>query len=136
VKFEGIGGVATALQALGLAGLGQRKEARGLLSRVKYPDRLSDPTTTLLGLAGASTHLLLGEGDRAYALLTRVADAEVIAYDRRRGAEAYRAIALLLRANCQRVLGRVAEARIDSAKSLELLRAQQSRLWRVVAVLA
>jgi hypothetical protein len=106
------------------------------LVRIKYPDRFSTPTATLLALAGAATHLLLGEADRACTLLTRVADTETIPYDRRRGAEAYRAIALLLRANCQRVLGRVTEARIDGAKSLELLRRQQSRLRRAVAVLA
>jgi hypothetical protein len=87
-------------------------------------------------LAGAATHLLLGEGSRASALFTRVVEAEVVLGDRRTVMEAFQAIALLLRANCQRVLGRVAEARIDGAKSLELLRGQQSRLWRAVAVLA
>jgi len=135
-RFERFGGVATALHALGLAGLGERMEARRLLSRIMYPDRFFDPATQLLRLTAAATHLLLGEGDRACALFTLVADAEVIPYDRRRGAEAYRAIALLLRANCQRMLGRTANARIDGARSLELLREQHSRLWRIVGVLS
>jgi hypothetical protein len=129
-------GVATTLRALGAAGLGQRDEARRLLARVKYPERPSTPAPTLLVLTGAATHLLLGEGNRAFALLTRVVEAEVIPTDRRSVMEAFQAIALLLRANCQRMLGRVAEARIDGAKSLELLRGQQSRLWHAVAVLA
>jgi hypothetical protein len=129
-------GVATTLRALGAAGLGQRDEARRLLAQVKYPERPCTVAPTLLVLTGAAAHLLLGEGDRAFALLTRIVEAEVIPRDRRSVMEAFQAIALLLRANCQRVLGRVAEARIDGAKSLELLRGQQSRLWRAVAVLA
>jgi hypothetical protein len=135
-KFERIAGVATALQALGLAGLDNPSEARKLLVRVEYSERLSTPAAALLALIGAATHLLLNEADRACTLLTSVADAERIPYDRTFGMEAYRAIALLLRANCQRVLGRVAEAQVDGAKSLELLRRQQSRLRRAVAVLA